>query len=557
MNLVKHICNDKLIKIFVYSLDKKEKVDELLEQLIYGFTYEIILLDIKILPLSILLRFEELKTNIHLIVNESKLKYYLLNLGFAIDLISQENLSYGDTIDNIEYIALGGSAGSLQKFIDIVKYLPSSSLTFFIIMHQKSDMKSHLRDILQKYTSHYKVVEAKNDIKVQPSTIYVAPSNKHLIVLQGYIFLTNEKAKHFSKPSISVSFDSLSNEYHNKLMAILVCGYGADGSDSLKNIRDKGGIVILEQLYECQATAMLENAINTKQFDKILSCNDISKLLYDKITKENNIEIDLDDFLEEIYLQYGYDYRDYHKKHIVRRIEHSCNILHQNNFKEFQQKVLSDKAIFQKLFLDISVNVTTFFRNPHIYKNLKKEIKNRFQDRQSIKIWCAGCSSGEEPYSIAIILKELGLLDKSLIYATDINDVILQFAKNGVYSKKSYVLFKEYYKKANNLEKFSKYFNHYDHFVTVKDEIKEKILFFRHNLATDGVLNEFQLIICRNVIIYFNKDLTVRVFDLFNDSLGENGMLILGESETFYNKYNYRVLDETSKIYLKNGKVDG
>jgi chemotaxis protein methyltransferase CheR len=425
-------------------------------------------------------------------------------------------------------------------------------------MHQRSDVKSKLKEILSQYTSVYKIEDAQNDQKVKPSTIYLAPENKQMVVLNDYIFLLDSKPKHFSKPSISISFESLSNEYKEQFMAIVVCGYGQDGSDALKTIKDNGGVVLIQQLYECQATPMLEAAINTKNFDKIMSINDISLLLYNKITKENNINIHLNQFLENIFIIYGYDYRNYHKQHIIRRIEYTYNILKPKNFKDFEKMVLEDKEIFKNLFLDISVNVTTFFRNPEVYSELKSYLKQHFSNKDSIKIWCAGCSSGEEPYSIAIILKELGVLDRSLIYATDINDMILQFAKNGAYSNKSYELFKEYYHKADNSENFDQYFNHFDNFVTIKDEIKKNVLFFRHNLVSDGILNEFQLIICRNVLIYFNKDLTLKVFDLFDRSLESGGVLLLGQSETFYyDEKKYQPIDQMKKIFIKKKSKDG
>jgi len=552
MNIIKQNSSDGTIKLIVYSLDTKDKIKEFLGYIQdISCSYEISFLNMQILPLEVLLQLNKIKQNLKIYVNEKKLKYYFLDLGFDTVIIDSIKATYDESLSTINYIALGGSAGSLDKFIDIVKYLPASKLTLFIIMHQKSDVKSPLEDILQKYTVYYKVKEAKDNMYVEPSTIYIAPPNKHMIVLKDFIFLTDDKPKHFSRPSISVSFESLAHEYKQQLMVILVCGYGADGSDSLKIVREYGGVVIIEQLYECVATAMLENGINTKEFDKILSLNDISILLYDKIKKDNSIEIHLVDFLEQIYQTYGYDYRDYHKKHIIRRIEYSYKKLMSKSFEEFKQKVLTDKSVFQQLFLDISVNVTTFFRDPTVYKELKKYFKKYLVQLPSIKIWCAGCSSGEEPYSIAILLKELGVLDKSLIYATDINEVVLQFAKNGAYSLKSYHLFEEYYKKANGDKNFSDYFVFYDNFVTITDELKKNVLFFRHNLATDGVLNQFQLIICRNVIIYFNKDLTMRVFDLFNSSLEDNGLLVLGESERFYNNYNYTILDQHHKIYLK------
>jgi chemotaxis protein methyltransferase CheR len=300
---------------------------------------------------------------------------------------------------------------------------------------------------------------------------------------------------------------------------------------------------------------MLEAAIDTNNFDKILSVNDISKLLYDKYYKKYTIEKNLDSFLENIKNKYNYDYTNYNKKHIIRRIEHYYNILKINNFSTFSNKILNNKEQFEELFLDISINTTTFFRDPEVFIELKNIFKNILVDKKRIKIWCAGCSSGEEPYSIAILLKELNLLDKSIIYATDINNTILQFAKNGLYSKASYNDFKSNYNIINPNNNFDNYFDICNNFVAIKEEFKENILFFKNNLVEHEKIDDFQVIICRNLIIYFNKFLTMKVFDLFDDSLESNGILLLGSSETFYNKYDYKTISKNNKIFLKGNNI--
>jgi len=551
MKIIREKISDDLVKIFVDSLNLNLHVEELLEALQEDTNYEISLLNIPFIPVAILVRFDELKTKISIIINKLNLKYYLKNLGFSVKLQESKQLLNVSNLNNIQYLALGGSAGSLKKFIDIIKYLPSSDLSIFIVMHQKSDIQSSLAQILQRKTNSYEVIEAKSDMRVMPSTIYVAPPNKHMLVIGGFIYLTDDELKHFSRPSISNTFSSLAAEYKTRLLSILVCGYGSDGSDSLKDIRKNGGLVIIEQLYECKATPMLENAINTGEYDYILSIDGINELLYNHLAKTNAIDIYLDEFLDKVYETYGYDYRHYNRKHVIRRIQYFLNILLIKNFKEFEKEVLTNKDIFKDMFLNLSVNVTTFFRNPQTFKALRDEIFQKFHNKSSIKIWCAGCSSGEEPYSIAIILKELGLLDRALIYATDFNGVVLQYAKNAIYSNNNFKLFSKQYKESGGKYELEKYFTSYDDFHILNDEIKEKVLFFRHNLTTDGVLNEFQLVFCRNVIIYFDSVLKQRVFDLFDDSLEEDGVLVLGESEGYDKRENFQTIDLNNKIYKK------
>jgi len=542
--------HNNITKIIVESLDKKSEISQLISHLESKNTIEINFLNIQMIPKEIVLKLNSIKQHVHIFTNESVLKGYLMNLGFELSYQSNYKNSKPKTL-NLEYIVLGGSAGSLSKFIDIIKKLPPSNLSVFVVMHQKANKQSSLSQILQSHTEFYNVIEASSDIKILPSTIYVAPPAKHMIIAGGYIFLTDEAKKNFAKPSISNTFESLSKEYQNTLLAIMVCGYGSDGSDVLEFMQNNGSTVIIQDPMECEAKPMLQNAITTKQYDHIFGIDEINEYITLHIEDDFFNDKDINTFLEKIYEKYGYDYRGYNIKHIKRRVHLFYSTLKPKSFLEFQTIVLGNKNIFKDLFLNISVNITTFFRNPEVFKILRDEVFPKLDSFLDIKIWCAGCSSGEEPYSIAIFLKELGLLDRSLIYATDINDIILKNAQNGLYSKENYNLFLKHYYKAGGDESFSNYFTDHNNFVEVNEEIKDKILFFRHNLALDAKINDFQLIFCRNVLIYFDQDLKNRIFDLFKDSLDSYGFLMLGESESLNSHNKYITLDEKNKIYKR------
>ncbi len=544
-----------MIKIDINSLNTKDKIDNLIATLDDKNTYKLNFMNIKSLPKDLILKMQSIKKNLIITIDNTKLHYYLINLGFDTILKNNKKNYQSDLLENINYIAIAGSAGSLEKIIDIVKFLPKSNLVLFIIMHRKKDQKDYLKDILKKHTIYYDIVSVNTTTKIKPATIYIAPTSEHLIIKNNYLLLDNSDAKHFAKPSISVAFESFAKELRSKFLAIILCGYGSDGSDSLELIKKTGGYVIIEQPFECKASSIIEAAINTNQYDKILSVNDISKLIYDKYYKKYTIEKNLTSFLNDLKKTYNYDYSGYNKKHIIRRIEHYYNILKTNNFSSFKDKILNDKKLFEELFLDLSVNTTTFFRDPEVFIELKDVFKNIFKENKSIKIWCAGCSSGEEPYSIAILLEELGLLNRAIIYATDINNTILQFAKNGLYSKHSYKEFKNNFTIVHPNSDFDKYFTINNEFVSINDNIKENILFFKHNLVENEKIDDFQVIICRNLIIYFDKVLTKQVFDLFDNSLDKNGVLILGSSETFYNRYNYDVISKTNRIFLKGNNI--
>jgi len=549
MNIIVQESNN-LRKIIVQALETKEDINSLLSSFTNTMPIEISFLNIQNLPKIIIIELKRLTNSIKIITNESTLKSYLMNLGFDVIFLNHYQSEKNKSLD-LQVLALGGSAGSLSKFCDIVNSLPKSNISVFVIMHQKADQPSKLSNILQSCTEYYKVCEATSDQKVEPATIYTVQPGKHLLVVNGFIFLTDHKKRNFSRPSISTTFESLSDEYKNGLLAILVCGYGEDGSDALECLQNNHSSIIVEEPKECKATPMLTNAIKTNYVDYVLSLKDINEFITLHISNKLFTKTQLNNFLEKIYTQYGYDYRGYSLKHIKRRIHLFYHTLQSQTFSQFEQSVLKDVSIFRDLFLNISVNVTTFYRNPSVFKRLRDEILPKLDSFLDIKIWCAGCSSGEEPYSIAIILKELGLLSRSLIYATDLNEIILQNAKNGIFAKKGYDEFRSNYYKAGGADSFSKYFVDHQNFVEIKDEIKENILFFKHNLVLDGKINDFQLIFCRNVLIYFDTDLKAKVFKLFDESLDNYGFLVLGESESIHNHNKFQTLDEKHKIYKR------
>ncbi len=265
-----------------------------------------------------------------------------------------------------------------------------------------------------------------------------------------------------------------------------------------------------------------------------------------------NIELQL--LLQAIYLKYGYDFRNYAKASIKRRVQHRLTKDGFESISAMQNKVLYEVSFFETLLLDLSINVTEMFRDPKFYLALRKVIIPHLKKYPFLKIWHAGCSSGEEVYSMAIILKEEGLYDRTQIYATDMNEIVLKQAKNGIFNISRLKQYTANYQKAGGQESFSDYYiAHYDHAVMSKS-LKENILFSDHNLATDGVFGEMNLIMCRNVLIYFNRDLQNRVLGLFSDSLPNDGTLCLGSKESirfsaFSNSFEDIVREE--KIYRK------
>lgn len=276
------------------------------------------------------------------------------------------------------------------------------------------------------------------------------------------------------------------------------------------------------------------------------------------LTNENiNIEIDL--FLEAIYQKYGYDFRNYGKAHIKRRILHRLQLSKIPSVSEMQYKVLYEEAFFNLILKDFSINVTEMFRDPSFYKNIREEIIPILKTYPFIKIWHAGCSSGEEVYSMAILLMEEGLYDRTQIYATDFNHQILRKAKEGIYPINKIKEFTANYQKSGGTKSFSDYYMAKYESVIFNSELKKNIVFADHNLVTDKAFAEVHMIVCRNVLIYFNKDLQNKVLKLFTSSILPGGYLCLGTKETIrFSDCNiyYRTVIESEKIFKKKLQID-
>lgn len=264
------------------------------------------------------------------------------------------------------------------------------------------------------------------------------------------------------------------------------------------------------------------------------------------------IEIHL--LLEGIFLHYGFDFRNYVSASIRRRIWYRIRAERLANVSSLQEKVLHDPGIMARLISDFSIHVSEMFRDPYFFKSFREKIVPFLKELPFIRIWHAGCSTGEEVYSMAIILEEEGLYHKTKLYATDMNEDLLKTAKEGVYPLDKMQLYRDNYQLAGGKEEFKKYYAARHDKAIFHSFLKQNLIFAQHNLATDQSFNEFHVIICRNVMIYFNKILQDRVHELFYNSLCTPGFLGLGNKEDIaFNSYShcYESVDPEQKIYRK------
>jgi chemotaxis protein methyltransferase CheR len=275
----------------------------------------------------------------------------------------------------------------------------------------------------------------------------------------------------------------------------------------------------------------------------------------DKVTI-NELEVDL--FLDAIFKRWGYDFRNYARASLNRRVAQRLSITGLNQISDMIPLVLHDQDFFESFFSDMSITVTEMFRDPWVFKKIRDTVIPKLRTYSRINIWHAGCATGAEVYSMAILLHEEGLLDRCQIYATDYNNKSLSLAKKGIFPLNLMKAYTNNYIEAGGKSSFSDYYRTgYDSACMVK-ALRDRITFANHNLMNDGVFAEMNLVMCRNVMIYFDRNLQNQSLKLFFDSLVPRGFLVLGTQESLsYSDCNheYESFESKERIYRRLAHV--
>jgi chemotaxis protein methyltransferase CheR len=271
-----------------------------------------------------------------------------------------------------------------------------------------------------------------------------------------------------------------------------------------------------------------------------------------KANDTERIEVDL--LLEAIFRRWGYDFRLYARSSVIRRIR---QFLSDNGFSKVSEiipLVLYDREFFSKLIRYFSIPVTEMFRDPFVYGAVRENIIPLLRTWPHFKVWHAGCATGEEVYSLAILLREEGVYNRATIYATDFNDEVLDKAREGIYDMQRIREATKNYHEAGGKASFADYYHAKYNLAAMDSSLKERIVFSAHNLASDSVFGEMHLVFCRNVLIYFGRELQNRVLGLFTESLVHGGFLCLGTKEDLQFTdagSQYQVIDKAARIYRK------
>ena len=264
------------------------------------------------------------------------------------------------------------------------------------------------------------------------------------------------------------------------------------------------------------------------------------------------IEVEL--VLEAIHRRYSLDFRSYARASLKRRLERRMQGEGLETLSALQERVLRDPACMERLLLDLSINVTTMFRDPAFYATFRARVVPMLRTYPFIRVWTAGCATGEEVYSLSILLEEEGIYDRTRIYATDINEMVLGRAREGVFPLEKMRHYTDNYIKAGGTRAFSDYYVAGYDGARFHQSLMRNVVYAQHNLVSDGSFNEFNVVMCRNVMIYFDKALQAHVHELFCDSLPTFGVLALGRRESIRFtpcEHRYEEIDRSEKLYRK------
>lgn len=463
------------------------------------------------------------------------------------------------SMEELTIVGIGASAGGLEALQGFVKNLPTNTnITYILAQHLSPTYKSMMVNLLAK-DSTIKIKEASNGDIVTADTMYICPPNKNIIVEDDKILIIDPKQLTYGpKPSINILFESIAANKGDKAIGIILSGTGGDGSRGVRAIKAEGGFTIVQQPQNAKYDGMPNSAINTGNIDLILDVevmgDEIIELLKypDRAQSLNNINDKNQvyrNILAKLQRNMKVDFTLYKSSTIQRRIERRMIALKLAELNDYYDYIMQqDNSEIEALFNDILIGVTSFFRDEDAYEALKEQLSKllKKKENKNIRIWTPGCSTGEEAYSIAIILSEL--LGKEIvnykiqIFATDIDDSSTRFARGGRYPESSLMSVDK------NLVK--KYFMIKNEEYEIIKPVRDMCIFSRHDITNDPAFMRLDLISCRNLLIYFTSELQSRIFPMFHYSLNDDGLLFLGKSESVGNfNHQFKTLDKKWKIY--------
>ncbi|MBH8562666.1 PAS domain-containing protein [Nostoc sp. CENA67] len=463
-------------------------------------------------------------------------------------------------------VGMGASAGGLEAFTQLLSHLPvDTGMAFVLVQHLSPSHKSLLSDILSR-TTQMPVTEVQNGMSVEPNHVYVIPPNAKMTISQGVLKLSPREKTRGYNMTVDAFFISLAEERGSKAIAVVLSGGDADGSRGLEAIKGEGGITFAQTSETATVSSMPNTAIASGHVDFILTPKEIAEELtkisrhpYIKNTTQvKSVEVlpQAEDALGTIFSLLrsakGVDFSQYKQTTLKRRILRRMILYKFERLEDYLRYLEDNPAEVSALYQDVLISVTSFFRDPEVFEALKTKVfpivaKDRTAESH-IRIWVAGCSTGEEAYSIAICLLEYlanqGISQPIQIFATDINEAAIEKARNGIY-KQNQIL-------DVSPERLQRFFVQVEDGYQISKQVRELCVFARQNLLGDPPFSRLDLITCRNVLIYLGSAVQKKLLPIFHYGLKPTGFLMLGTSETVGEFTElFSLVDRKCKIYAR------
>lgn len=494
------------------------------------------------------------------------------------DIVEQEA---GELLDNIiptsgyqlsTMVALGGSAGSIQALQTFFEAMPpDSGLVFVVILHLSPDRSSTLPEMIQRWTK-MKVQQVHGGEKAEADHVYVIPPGKHLLATNGHLKLTELDRQHGRRVAVDFFFRSLADTHGPHAAAIVLSGADGDGVIGVKRIKERGGLTIAQDPDEAEHDSMPRTAISSGMVDWVLPVADMPKRILAYVAQERRLNLPPEEgpqpvavpipaggeseaaFREIVVFlrtRTGKDFSYYKRATILRRISRRMQVNGLESMMSYLSFLRMHPGEAGALLKDLLISVTNFFRDREAFDALQARIPELFAGKgpnDVIRAWCPACATGEEAYSLAMLLKEhANTLDNPpsiQVFGCDLDDDAIQIARTGVFPDAITADVSE--------ERLRRFFAKEHRGYRLRRELRELVLFASHDLLKDAPFSRLDLISCRNLLIYLNRDAQKRALDIFHFALNPEGLLFLGSSETVDDGSPlFRVLDKRFRIYMR------
>ena len=440
-------------------------------------------------------------------------------------------------------VALGASAGGTEAILSFFENLPKiNGLAFIVIQHLSPDFESLMPELIKNHTT-LPVQVIEDGTLIKNNNIYLVPPKHNALIQEGHLVLVDQKKRPDVNYPINMLFESLAVNYKDKAIAIILSGTGSDGTQGIIRISQSGGLVLAQSPEEAQFPGMPESAIATDMVFKVQSIVELAHFMLQFSVDPNAVSATVDKMLsyndeyEQIFgflfKKYKLDFNYYKVGTVFRRIERRCHSLKLHNLQEYIAYLQDNNEELDLLYKDLLIGVTSFFRDPAAFHIIEKKIvpllfEKQKQSGDDIRVWCAACSTGEEAYSIAILLYEYAEKNKLplriKIYATDIHAEFLKIASAGTYSKEAVETISK--------KRLQHYFVQHDNQYKIIKPIRDMLVFAPHNLLASPPFIKMDLISCRNFLIYVQPIMQQKILSLLHLGLNLSGFLFLGPSES-------------------------